>query len=328
MTTRTARTAAAAAFSLLALTGCGTTDSASSDDSKSDASGGPVSIKDSRGKAIKLDHPAKKVVTLEWSVTEYTQALGVNPVGVADPKGYSTWDKAVPLQGDPKDVGVRNEPSVDAIAGLEPDLILADPSSIPEKQMAQMEKIAPVAVMQGADTKDLLGLVKGNQDKVGKLVGKEDNAKQLGEDYDKTIKDNKKKIADAGKAGTPAVFTYPYMNSNSLSFRMHGPGSASSVVGQGLGLKDAWTKQGDKQYGISDSDLEGLKALPKNTRFYYWKDPEEKDPIADLKSNQVWNGYDFVKNGDVHKMEVGDWLYGGTSSLAQFSDHVTESLTK
>ncbi|WAL39382.1 iron-siderophore ABC transporter substrate-binding protein [Brevibacterium sp. BRM-1] len=319
---------AAAAIGLLALSGCGTTDDAKSagDSTTGAAAGGPVSITDSRGKEVKLDHPAQKVVALEWSVAEYAQSLGVNPAGVADPKGYAMWDKTVPLQGDPKDVGVRNEPSVDSIAGLEPDVILADTASIPAKQMAQMEKIAPVAVFTSANTSDLVRLVKDNQDKVGTLLGKEDEAKRLGEEYDQQIAEAKKKVADAGKEGTPFVFAYPYEDANALSIRMHGPGSAPSAIGKGLGLKDAWTKKGDAEYGVGQSDVEGLTALPADARFFYWKDPEAKDPIEGLSSNRVWKNLGFVKAGNVHRMDAGVWLYGGTKSMAKYGSDLADAI--
>ena len=64
------------------------------------------------------------MVSLEWGETEMLVSLGVQPVGVADIKGYNTWNTAAKLDGSAKDVGTRGEPSVDSIAALQPDLIV------------------------------------------------------------------------------------------------------------------------------------------------------------------------------------------------------------
>ena len=316
---------AIAVVGLLSISGCGTKYEAQ--DTKADKDGSSVSITDSRGKTVTLDGPAEKVVTLEWSVTEYAVALGINPVGVADPKGYTEWDTAVPLKNEPKDVGIRTEPSVDAIAALEPDLILADMSSIPDTQMATIEKIAPVAVFNSATTDGLIDLLKENQKKVGTLTGKEAEAEKLAEDYDATIEEGKRKIADANKEGTPVVYTFPTKTSNTIDFRMHGPGSGPGIVAKDMGLSNAWSDSGDKGYGISNSDVEGLTSLTEDAHVFYYAEKGGEDPIAALNSNGIWKGLGFVKNKRVHKISESVWLYGGTKSLEQMAQVYVDTVT-
>ena len=317
---------AIAVAGLLTLSGCGARYEAQ--DTTADQGGESISITDSRGKTVTLDGPAEKVVTLEWSVTEYAVALGVNPVGVADPKGYAEWDPAVPLQNDPKDVGIRTEPSVDAIAALEPDLILADVSSIPDKQMATIEKIAPVAVFNNATTDGLIDLLKENQKKVGTLTGKDAEAKKLAEDYDATIEECKRKIADANKEGTPVVYTFPSKTANTIDFRMHGPGSGPGIVANDVGLSNAWSDSGDNNHGISNSDVEGLTSLSEDAHVFYYTAKGGEDPIAALNSNGIWKGLGVVKNNRVHKISESVWPYGGTKSLEQMAKLYVDTVTR
>lgn len=316
---------AIAVAGLLTLSGCGARYEAQ--DTTADQGGASISVTDSRGKAVNLDKPAEKVVTLEWSVTEYAVALGVNPVGVADPKGYAEWDPAVPLQNDPKDVGIRTEPSVDAIAALEPDLILADVSSIPDKQMATIEKIAPVAVFNNATTDGLIDLLKENQKKVGTLTGKDAEAKKLAEDYEATIEECKRKIADANKEGTPVVYTFPSKTANTIDFRMHGPGSGPGIVANDVGLSNAWSDSGDNNHGISNSDVEGLTSLSEDAHMFYYTAKGGEDPIAALNSNGIWKGLGVVKNKRVHKISESVWPYGGTKSLEQMAKLYVDTVT-
>ncbi|MVA74881.1 ABC transporter substrate-binding protein [Auraticoccus sp. F435] len=326
MRLRTALVAALAAA--LSLTACGTTDAPVTDAAPSTGSGeAAITVTDGRGTEVTLDGPATRVVTLEWASTEYVASLGVMPVGASDVEGYSSWASAAPLDDTVQDVGVRTEPSIDSVAQLEPDLILGDLTSVPEEAMAQMERIAPVVLLDGANTEDLVGLVKQNQALVGTLLGKEAEAEQLAADFDARMAELADRVDAAGLTGTPMVFTYPYAEANSISIRMHGPGSAPSVVGGLIGLEDAWTEPGDAAYGLSSADVEGLTRLPDDTRFLYWGNEGEEDPVEGvLADNAVWQQLPFVEAGHVHRAGVGIWVYGGTPSLAQLAEDIATQI--
>lgn len=310
----------------LALSACGTTDAPTTEETTA-AGGETITVTDARGKDVTIDGPATKVVTLEWSVTEYVASLGVQPIGVADVKGYRTWAKEVPLTGEPADVGMRTEPSVDSISGLEPDLILADVSSIPEDAMEQIERIAPVVVLESATTDGLFDLIEDNERTVGTLLGKEDEAAALAEDFEAALAAAQKTVADAGAEGTPMALAYPYAEANSTTFRVHGPGSAPAEVGEAIGLTTASQDKGDAEYGLTTSDVEGLKNLPDDTEFLYWADPTADDPIEALSKNAVWNDLPFVEDGRVHKSSDGIWMYGGTVSLGALAEDIAGSVS-
>lgn len=161
---------------LLTLTAaCGTSEPAATESASGSA--GQVSVTDGAGKTITLDQPATRVVTLEWGQTEDVVTLGVQPVGVADPKGYASWVTSAPLTGDPVDVGLRTEPSVESIAKADPDVIIGITESIPESALAQIEKIAPVVLLKGADATRPLDLMRENFTTIATLLGKTEQAK-------------------------------------------------------------------------------------------------------------------------------------------------------
>src|SRR5690606_4998579 len=114
----------------LALAACGSVeDSASPDasaatDSADADAGAPLTVTDARGEEIALEGPATEVVGLEWGPVENLVSLGVMPIGVADVEGYSNWVSAAPLDEGVTDVGMRGEPSVDALVALDPDLVV------------------------------------------------------------------------------------------------------------------------------------------------------------------------------------------------------------
>uniref|UniRef100_UPI000B1887D0 ABC transporter substrate-binding protein n=1 Tax=Vibrio harveyi TaxID=669 RepID=UPI000B1887D0 len=83
-------------------------------------------VQDEQG-TFKLESTPKRVVVLEFSFVDALAAVGVSPVGVADDNDASRVITAVRDLVQPwQSVGMRSQPSLEAIAVLKPDLIIAD----------------------------------------------------------------------------------------------------------------------------------------------------------------------------------------------------------
>lgn len=310
------------------LAACGTTSSAT-DEETSAAGGDPITVTDSAGTEVTLpDGPAQRVVALEWAQAEIMTSLGVELVGLSDVEGYTSWvGESVPLVNEPTDVGQRTEPSVEAIADLEPDLIVGVARSIPDTVREQMEQIAPILLLDNANSADPLGTVEASVTTLATTVGKRDEGKQLIDDFTTTLDNNRARIEAAGVTGTEAVFASPYEDGGNVQIRMHGPGSAPQAVMSEIGLTPAWTDAGDEAYGLSYTDIEGLTALPADSWFLYWANADEDNPITTyLEPNAIWQTLPFVQQGRVARAAEGIWVYGGPESLGDFSDNVAEVL--
>ncbi|MFC9287154.1 ABC transporter substrate-binding protein [Streptomyces sp. NPDC057052] len=320
-------TAAATTAAALTLAACGTTEPTA------DSSGKPseaISLTDATGTEITLDGPATKVVTTEWNVTESLLTLGVDPVGVADVKGYKTWDTAVPLTTEPKDIGTRGEPSTDTIASLAPDLVLAT-TDLPPAAVKQLRRIAPVLEVKSADSADQIGLMLDNIDLIARATGTTDKAKAVRTGWEAKVAEGRKALADAGLDGTGLAFADGYVTSNQVSLRPYTSGSLIGGVNEALGLKNTWTVKGDASYGLGTTDVEGLTALPKDTRFaYIGSDGDENSTpfTGALAKNAVWTSLPFVKAGEVHRLPDGIWMFGGPGSMQAYVDALVAALTK
>jgi iron complex transport system substrate-binding protein len=320
----TAATTTAAALTLAA---CGTTEPAADSTKKTT---GAISLTDSTGATVKLAGPAKKVVATEWNEVESLLTLGVDPVGVADVKGYRTWDTAVPLRNEPKDIGTRGEPSTDTIASLSPDLIVAG-SDLPDAAVKQLRKIAPVLEIKSADASDQIGQMFENLDLIAKATGTTDKAEAARESFETKVASGRKTLADAKLGGSPVAFADGYVTSNQVSIRPYTSGSLIGSVNEELGLKNAWKVKGDPAYGLGTTDVEGLTALPEDTAFAYIGNDGDKasNPFAgQLKKNAVWSSLPFVKAGDVHRLPDGVWMFGGPGSMEAYIDALVGALTK
>ncbi|MBE1878429.1 iron-siderophore ABC transporter substrate-binding protein [Myceligenerans pegani] len=329
---RTPVLAATAFLAAAALAACGTTDPATDstggDTQTAGSAAGPVTVTDAAGEEVTLEAPAEDVVALEWNQAEMVTTLGVDLVGLSDVEGYTSWvGTSEPLRNEPRDVGTRREPSIEAIAELEPDLIIGSPTSIPEDAIEQIERIAPVVLLQSADGADPLGTMRSSFETVATLLGKEAEAEQELADFDATLAENAAAIDEAGLTGTPVVLTSPYAEGSTLSIRMHGPRSSVQAVALELGLASAWEDPGDDGYGLSNIDLEGLTELPDDTQFLYWGNDGEDDPVeTSMAGNPLWEELPFVQAGQVHEVAVGIWAYGGPASMAAWSDDLVRAL--
>ena len=315
-------------LALAGLTACGTTEPAAAPPGAAPtgaaAAGGPITLTDSRGKQITLPKPATRVVGLEWNVIEHAISLGVMPVGAADIKGYTAWVQAEPLDPSVKDVGVRGEPSIDSIAALRPDLILAT-DSLPDAAVTQMEQFAPVVFVPGGDAKDPVGQMRKNLALVAKALGKDAEANTLLAAFEAKVADGKAKLA--ARAGQKFVFADGYAEGGQVSIRPFTTGSLVSGVTQQLGLTNAWPDAGDPAYGLAQTDVEGLTKAGDVQFLYIVNDGDGGDVFGNqLATNAVWKSLPFVKAGNVHRIPDGMWMFGGPTSMERYVDAVVAAL--
>ena len=316
--------AATAAITAMALTGCGVTEPAETGNA---ASAETITITDARGTAIELDGVATRVVGTEWNVIEHLVSLGVMPVGAADVEGYTAWVSAEPLSSDVADVGVRGEPSIETIAELKPDLVVAT-TDLPEAAIAQLEEFVPVLVLRSADASRPIEQMRENLDLIAQATGTEDEAGEVLASYETAIDEGAAAIAEAGLAGEPVAFADGWIASNQVSVRPFVTGSLLAAVNEDLGLDTPWTLEGDADYGLASTDVEGLTALGDVRFVYITNGAAEDDPfVTGLAGNAVWESLPFVKSDRVYRLDDGIWMFGGPSSMEQYVDALVEALT-
>ncbi len=328
MTTRVPLALIAAVLALLGLAACGTTEPTAGSASTAPSAGasGPIQLTDARGTAVTLPGPATRVVALEWNVAEHAVTLGVMPVGVADVAGYQKWASVAPLDASVRDVGVRGEPSVDSIAALRPDLVLAA-DEVPAAALGQIQAFAPVVVVPGGNAADPLGQVKANTTLIGKALGRDAEAAEQIRSLDATIADGRNRLA--AQAGQRFVFADGYVEGGQVSIRPFTNGSQIGAVTTALGLVNAWTEPGDETYGLAQTDVEGLTRVGDATFLYIVNDGDGGDPFRnELASNAVWRSLPFVATNRVDRLPDGIWVFGGPVSLQRYVDSAVGALTR
>lgn len=294
---------------VLAMAACGTTeDAAVTGDgapSPDEASAGPITVKDARGAEVTLNEPVTEMVGLEWNVVKHLVSLDVMPVGVADVEGYSDWVQVEPLDDSVTDVGVRGEPSVEAIGGLAPDLIITTTDY--EESVAEdfEERGIPVLVVASADARRGIEQMRENLELVAEVTGTQDRATDLLAEFDASLEQAREDIEAAGAADGSFFMTDGYITGGQLSIRPYAEGSLLSDVIEQIGLSNAWTQKGDPVYGLGATDVEGLTALPDYVTFLYMANGAD-DPFEEgLAGNALRESFPFVRSGDVHRLPDG-----------------------
>jgi iron complex transport system substrate-binding protein len=152
MSSRPILRGAALVAATVVLASCGST-AGSGDDSSAGGGPGatsssgafPVTVGTAFGDVTVAAEPTR-VVALGWSDAETALALGVQPVGASDwlgyPEGLGPWAQSVAYDQPPVIIDTT-EPSLEAIAALEPDLILDTRSDGTRERHDSLSRIAP-----------------------------------------------------------------------------------------------------------------------------------------------------------------------------------------
>lgn len=318
--------AGAALLSALALTACGTTEPAGSSQG-AEPEGSAVTVTDARGVEVEVPAGATDVVALEWAAVEHLQTVGIEPVGVADVEGYTSWaGTGAPLAGEPTDVGTRTEPSMDSIAALAPDLIVAV-AGRDDAAYGDLEAIAPVVVLAGADASDPLGTMLADLRLVAEATGTQDAAEAAIEEFEAHVDELAGEVEAAGLTGTPLAHMDGYENGGQIEIRPYADGALLPAAFQEIGFENGWPGEGDPQYGLGITDVEGLTALDPESHILYMTVGDRDVFVDQLASNAIWTGLPSVEAGRVHRLPDGIWLFGGVDSVSAYLDAVLASLS-
>ncbi|TFV91784.1 iron-siderophore ABC transporter substrate-binding protein [Blastococcus sp. CT_GayMR20] len=178
---------------LLVLAGCG---GASGDDGGPDAGSStssgafPVTVSTAFGDVTVEEEPTR-VVALGWSDAETSLALGVQPVGVSDwlaVGGDGLGDWVEEGYDEAPEIIETLEPSYEAIAALEPDLILDTRSPATQERYDLLSAIAPtIGQPEGVDP--YLTTWQQQLEMVGRALGRSDEAADLATQVEQAFTD-------------------------------------------------------------------------------------------------------------------------------------------
>ncbi|MCE7577282.1 ABC transporter substrate-binding protein [Aliivibrio fischeri] len=262
----------------------------------------------------------QKIVVLDWVLAETVLSLGVEPLGVADARGYRSWVMTPKLPSNVLDVGSRREPNLELLTELNPDVIL-----ISKHMSAMYEKlntIAPTLVYTVYSTeKAPLIAAKDITIQLGRLLDKEHQALQLIDQTEKKLIENGDKIRYLQQQEKPLLFVR-FINDKTV--RIHSEGSLAQSTINVMGLTNAWHEP-TNLWGFTTAGIEKL-AQYQQANVLIFGPLKEEDKVK-LTQSALWQAMAFTRSDSVYELPA-IWTFGGLISAQRFSNHITQQLTQ
>lgn len=279
---------------------------------------------------VRLTETPKRIVALDFNYTEDLLALGITPVGVADidsPTGFNTLVNIQPALGpEVVDVGGRQEPNLEIIAELQPDLILTNVYFV-QKNYEKLNAIAPTMVFDPypPEGKEQYDEMKETFRVIADMVGKEAEAEKQLEDLQKVYDEAKGKLEAANQAGANVVFAQMTPGQSGPSVWLFTGNSQGARIMKEIGLHPVYRPDIFEQRGVTVTTVEALMDYEDASLIYL-----NMDSIGglqdQLKANALWNELEFVKQQRVYAIDQRMWAYGGPISAKGLVSEVVKAL--
>lgn len=265
---------------------------------------------------------AERVIALEWTYVENLLALGLQPVGVADIAGYNTWVQ-IPLALDAgvADVGTRQEPNLEAIAELEPDLILAV-SFRTGQNYELLSAIAPTLVFDAYPT-DITHYEEMIRtfDTIAQATGRVAEGQAVLQAMEAYFAAASAALNAAGRTGEPFILAQTFLSGDVPTFRLFTDNALAVQTLEQIGLVNAW-QDAPQQYGFSTVNFEAFADIGDVNFFYVAQD----DYHPTLTDSPLWGGLPFVQSGRAYWLGGDAWLFGGPLSMQVVVDTVLAAM--
>lgn len=249
----------------------------------------PIVISDGAGHELMMEEPAQRIVSLAPSNTEFLFAVGAGDqvVGRDDFSDYPEEALAVESIG-----STYGELNVEAIVGLEPDLVLAANITPPEQIQALEDVGLPVFVVSNPD--DFPGLF-DNVRMMGALTGHVDQAEALAADMQGQYEAVTRAVADA----EPVSLFYEVDGSDPTAPWTTGSGTFQTLMfelagGQNIAADiEGWGQLSLEQIVVADPQV-----------IIFGGGPFVPTTVESLKQRAGWGDISAVQNDRVYEVDT------------------------
>ncbi|BCU80725.1 Fe(3+)-citrate-binding protein YfmC [Polycladomyces abyssicola] len=264
---------------------------------------------------LEFTTPPKRIVVLDMYLLDIATALGIQPVGVAQEElnnkslpGYLksrvtnsfTW------------VGSRKEPSLEMIASLKPDLIVADLQRHKEAY-PQLSKIAPTMVVKGSGGQDWKQIVKS----LAIALNMPERGDQVIKQYEQKVAQAKTALSKAGTLKVLPITIYPKQK-----VRIYTADSFTGTVLQDMGLTVPFRADGQPFIETGAEKLADIKA----DQYLLLQSPAYTKGV-DWKNTPVFKDLPAVKAGKVVPVQMETWsFYRGPLAAQVIADEAVKLL--
>lgn len=257
----------------------------------------------------------KRVVVLTNEGTEALIALGVKQVGAVKSWNGDPWYPHIESEmTDVTEVGTESEVNLEAIAKLEPDLIIGTKLR-QENIYDKLNAIAPTVMSE-----TLKGDWQENFALYANALNLEDKGNDVLADYEQHVEDTKAELGDAVNKELSVVRFLPGAS------RIYFTDSFSGVILGDVGIKRPASQ--DRTEFAEEITMERIPEMDGDHIVYFTYGGADGSKTAEeWQSNQLWNDLDAVKAGEVTEVSDDTWnTSGGVLSANEVLDELVTIL--
>ncbi|MFI6500910.1 ABC transporter substrate-binding protein [Nonomuraea typhae] len=302
------RLATLAVLPVLAVAACGASTTAQS--------GGPTrTVKHAMGET-KVPETPKRVVVLDTDKLDTMVSLGLAPIGAAQAAESQKWPAYLgDALKDTKPVGTLQQPDLEAIMALKPDLILGTKF----RQAAFYDKLSKIAPTVFTEK---VGVTwKENVKLDAEALGKPAEAAKLMSDYETRAKTVGRRFS---------ALKVSIVRFMPTEIRMYGPESFSGIVVGDAGIQrpaaQLLAAQEDKRFGKLSQ--ENIAQADGDALFYSAYGEAAATSQAEVTAGPLWKKLRAVTSGRAHVVDDEVWMLGiGVKAANGILDDLDKYLT-
>ena len=276
------------------------------------ASAEAVEIKHAMGTTM-LDQTPARVVVLDNGALDNMLALGVKPAGATPiflDKPFVGY--LAEQAGGIDKVGTINQPNLESIAALNPDLIVGT-KDLHEAIYDKLSQIAPTVF-----TETLFDDWKGRLKLHGLSVGKGAEADALIAAYEEKL---------AAFKSLKVTKSVSVLRGRTDNVTIYLGNSWSGEFVREVGLKRPASQQDNEKWGVKITQ-EQIADIDADAILWFSR-ADENYLTKDMKTSRLWNTLEAVKQEQVYRLDAGVWLSGmGIQARNLMLDDVKRIFTK
>ncbi len=271
-------------------------------------------VQDEQGQ-FEISTAPQRIVVLEFSFVDALAAVGVSPVGVADDNDSTrvipaVRELVVPWQS----VGMRSQPSLEAIAILKPDLIIAD-AERHRTVYQDLQRIAPTLLLKSRGETYQENLESAL--KIGVALDKQSAMEQRIQKHQQTMLDFKSHFS--------LKQTVQFAVVSDKGMWLHSPASYAGGVLTTLGIASPIEELNEKAYLPTSFELL-LKTNPDWLLLGAYSHP---NVVNDWQKNPLFNLLTSAKNKQVVEVSPALWsLNRGMLAAEQMAKNLEQILER
>ncbi|MBD8554994.1 ABC transporter substrate-binding protein [Rhizobium sp. CFBP 8762] len=262
----------------------------------------------------------QRIVSMDLLLTELLLTLGIQPVAIANIPLYRRLVAEPVLSDKVADIGPLNEPSLEYLQILKPDLLLmADWQTSGLDNLNGITDVLPLAVFP--KNMPAVAFVQSLLRQLADLLGRQKNAETAIAACEQAIANARETLSGLRRPVYVCRFTRDGRNAAVFG----GNGMIGNTLAR-LGLRNAFTGRVNGS-GVASVSLRRLADVPDAIIIHFDRGTETDRALERLADSPLWNAFPAVREGRVVRMPV---IYpnGGVRSVERLATQLASGLAR